>query len=122
MVILHTSFQRIKLLTFIHLKLSGFRNIVPMEPVFNSVGRVEMRFKSEKPETEEDLKYLPDISTVYVGDKFYMLLKYMGQQGKLLKKMLMIFLFVSTQTYLIRKTNTTIDRRKKLIKLKTHGS
>lgn len=46
-----------------------------------------MRFKTEKPESEEDLKYLPDLSTVYVGDKFYMILKYIGQQGKYLKKM-----------------------------------
>lgn len=53
-----------------------------MVPVFNSVGRVEMRFKTEKPKTEEDLQYLPDLSTVYVGDKFYMILKYIGQQGK----------------------------------------
>lgn len=60
--------------------LLGTTNIVPMVPVFNSVGRVEMRFKTEKPKTEEDLKYLPDISTVYVGDKFYMILKYIGQQ------------------------------------------
>lgn len=40
-----------------------------------------MQFKSYRAETEDALKYLPDVSTVYLGDKFFMFLKYMGQQG-----------------------------------------
>ncbi|XP_071172110.1 uncharacterized protein [Mytilus edulis] len=39
-----------------------------------------MQFKSYRAETEDALKYLPDISTVYLGDMFFMFLKYTGQQ------------------------------------------
>lgn len=57
------------------------RDTISLNPVINSVGRVEMQFKSYRAEHENTLKYLPDISTVYIGDKFFMYLKYTGQQG-----------------------------------------
>lgn len=56
------------------------RDTISLNPVINSVGSVEMQFKSYRAETEDALKYLPDVSTVYLGDKFFMFLKYMGQQ------------------------------------------
>lgn len=58
-----------------------YRNVASLPNVFNSIGTVEMRFKSEEATTKINLEDLPDISTVYLGDKFYMYLKYIGQQG-----------------------------------------
>ncbi|VDI11710.1 Hypothetical predicted protein, partial [Mytilus galloprovincialis] len=60
----------------------GVKNVAPLPNVFNSIGTVEMRFKSEEAskDNKKDINDLPDISTVYLGDKFYMYLKYIGQQ------------------------------------------
>ena len=58
-----------------------FRNVVPLQKVHNSVEHVEMRFKAEERSTELMMDQMPDISTLYLGDKFYMYLRYMGQQG-----------------------------------------
>lgn len=62
-----------------------YRNVASLPNVFNSIGTVEMRFKSEEASTDnnKDINDLPDISTVYLGDKFYMYLKYIGQQGNI---------------------------------------
>ena len=61
--------------------LFSFRKIVPLQTVHNSVENVEMRFKAEERTTEEMMDQIPDISSLYLGDKFYMYLRYMGQQG-----------------------------------------
>jgi hypothetical protein len=58
-----------------------FRNVVPLQKVHNSVENVEMRFKAEERSTELMMDQMPDISKLYLGDKFYMYLRYMGQQG-----------------------------------------
>ena len=59
-----------------------FRNIVPLQTVHDSVENVEMRFKAEERTTEEMMDQIPDISSLYLGDKFYMYLRYMGKQSK----------------------------------------
>lgn len=63
-----------------------YRNVALLPQVFNSIGTVEMRFKSEEAskKNNKNLEDLPDISTVYLGDKFYMYLKYIGEQGNIL--------------------------------------
>ncbi|VDI08107.1 Hypothetical predicted protein, partial [Mytilus galloprovincialis] len=43
------------------------------------IKEVEMRLKSEKYDSYEDVTKLPDVSTVYIGDKFYMYLVYLGK-------------------------------------------
>ncbi|CAG2199904.1 unnamed protein product [Mytilus edulis] len=60
----------------------GVKNVALLPNVFNSIGTVEMRFKSEEASTdhEKDINDLPDISTIYLGDKFYLYLKYIGEQ------------------------------------------
>ena len=52
-----------------------------MQTVHNSVENVEMRFKAEERTTEGMMDQIPDISSLYLGDKFYMYLRYMGKQG-----------------------------------------
>jgi hypothetical protein len=54
---------------------------VPLQKVHNSVDNVEMRFKAEEGTTEGMMDQIPDISSLYLGDKFYMYLRYMGKQG-----------------------------------------
>ena len=58
-----------------------FRNIVPLQTVHNSVENVEMRFKAEERTTTGMMEQIPDISSLYLGDKFYMYLRYMGKQS-----------------------------------------
>ncbi|CAG2220985.1 unnamed protein product [Mytilus edulis] len=99
------TFRRVNQFPLVEFVVIVGKNIIPMEPVFNSIGRVEMIFKYEKPETEEDLKYLPDLSTVYVGDKFYMILKYIGQQGKL--KLVLVSTWPSSQIW-----KSDLDRKR----------
>ncbi|XP_063442015.1 uncharacterized protein LOC134722333 [Mytilus trossulus] len=43
------------------------------------IEKVEMRLKSEKYDSYDDVTKLPDVSTVYIGDKFYMYLVYLGK-------------------------------------------
>ena len=54
---------------------------MPLPTVHNSVENVEMRFKAEERTTEGMMDQIPDISSLYLGDKFYMYLRYMGKQG-----------------------------------------
>jgi hypothetical protein len=54
---------------------------VPLQTVHNSVENVEMRFKAEERTTEEMMDQIADISSLYLGDKFYMYLRYMGKQS-----------------------------------------
>ena len=54
---------------------------MPLQTVHNSVENVEMRFKAEEGTTEEMMDQIADISSLYLGDKFYMYLRYMGKQS-----------------------------------------
>ena len=54
---------------------------MPLQTVHNSVENVEMRFKAEERTTEEMMDQIADISSLYLGDKFYMYLRYMGKQS-----------------------------------------
>ncbi|XP_063442016.1 uncharacterized protein LOC134722334 [Mytilus trossulus] len=50
------------------------------EPIIRTeLEKVEMRLKSEKYDSYKDVTELPDVSTVYIGDKFYMYLVYLGK-------------------------------------------
>lgn len=50
----------------------NFRDTETIFSKENEVGQVDMRFKAE-----DDIT-LPDISEVYIGDKFYIFLQYKG--------------------------------------------
>lgn len=49
-----------------------FSDIEQLHNVYNEIGQVEMRFKEGEGVDE------PDLSQVYIGDRFYLYLKYMG--------------------------------------------
>ncbi|CAC5358433.1 unnamed protein product [Mytilus coruscus] len=51
---------------------TGITDTEQLHNVYNEIGQVEMRFK------EDESIDKPDVSTVYIGDRFYMYLKYMG--------------------------------------------
>ncbi|VDI81817.1 Hypothetical predicted protein [Mytilus galloprovincialis] len=51
----------------------------PEPNIPTEIKKVEMRLKSEKYDSFKDVTQLPDVSTVYIGDKFYMYLVYLGK-------------------------------------------
>lgn len=60
-----------------------FSDIEQLHNVYNEIGQVEMRFK------EGESLDKPDLSQVYIGDRFYLYLKYMG--GKYLFRRLLTY-------------------------------
>lgn len=58
--------------------IHGVGLATPEAKIPTEVQKVEMRLKSEKYDSYEDVTQLPDVSTVYIGDKFYMYLVYLG--------------------------------------------